>query len=84
MDPIRAFTEHPASVGESYFEHLWHALYFGGRMMFGGVACLVHALLPFMFVCTGSRTITDLNERMISKRRPVALPPIASDKRLPL
>ena len=85
MDPIRAFTEHPASVGESYFEHLLHAVCFGSRMVFAGVACLVHGVLPFMFVRTGSRAITELNERMISQRRPAAsLHPIASDKRLPL
>jgi len=84
MDPIRAFTAHPASVGESYLEHLFQAVCFGTRMMFAGVACLVHGVLPFLFVRTGSRAITELNERMISKRCREPLRPIASDKRLPL
>jgi hypothetical protein len=46
-----------------------HAACFGVRMMAAGVACLVHAVLPFLFVHTGSRTIGELNERMITGRR---------------
>ena len=83
MNLMRAFNEHPASVGESYFAHLAHALGFGTRMVFAGIACLVHGVLPFLFVRTGSRAIAELNDRMITKRRPVPLSPIASDKRLP-
>jgi hypothetical protein len=82
MNLIRAFTDHPASVGESYFEHLGRAVCFGSRMVFAGFACLVHGVLPFLFVRTGSRTIAELNERM--GRRATALPPLASDKRLTL
>jgi hypothetical protein len=53
-------------------------------MVFAGLACLVHGVLPFMFVRTGSRAITELNERMVSTRRAAPLAPIPSDKRLPL
>jgi hypothetical protein len=80
---IRAFTDHPASVGESYSEHLLRAVYFGTRMVFAGVACLLHGVLPFLFVRTGSRAIAELNDRMVANRR-VGLPAISSDKRLPL
>jgi hypothetical protein len=83
MLPLRAFTEHPASVGESYLEHLARASCFGTRMMFAGLACLLHGLLPFLFVQTGSRAISELNERMVVNRR-VSRLPIASDSRLPL
>jgi hypothetical protein len=84
MSPWRAFTEHPTSVGESYSEHLGQALCFGGRMIFAGVACLVHGLLPFLFVRTGSRAIAELNERMIANRRRTTVAPIATDRRLSL
>jgi Family of unknown function (DUF6356) len=83
MNLIRAFTEHPASVGESYGEHLGRASCFGLRMMFAGIACLVHGVLPFLFQRTGSRAIADLNERMVVNRRR-APPLIASDKRFTL
>jgi hypothetical protein len=65
----RAFTEHPASVGESYTQHCVCAAGFGARMVLAGIACMIHAVLPFMFVRTGSRTIAELNERMVVNRR---------------
>jgi len=64
MQWLRFFTEHPASVGESYGRHLRRATIFGVRMVLAGMACLVHALLPFLFVHTGSRAVAELNESM--------------------
>ena len=84
MSPMRAFTEHPASVGESYGEHMSHAACFGTRMVFAGLACLVHGVLPFLFVRTGSRTIAELNDRMVRNRRSMRGLTLANDKRLPL
>jgi hypothetical protein len=86
MDLIRPFTEHPASVGESYLQHLGRAVGFGARMMFAGVACVVHGVLPFLFVRTGSRAISELNERMVLNRRVVSVTssPLTGDNRLPL
>lgn len=80
MNLIRAFTEHPASVGESYGEHLARAACFGTRMIGAGIACLVHALLPFLFVRTGSQAVSELNDRMLVGRR-APTPPIASNPR---
>ena len=63
------FTEHPASVGETYGEHLGQATGFGLRMIGGGLACLVHGLLPFLFETTGSRIVQSLHRRMVTHRR---------------
>ena len=63
-----SFTEHPASVGESYLEHLRQAAGYAVRMIGGGLAVMVHAVLPFLFAKTGSGVITDLNTRMIAAR----------------
>ena len=65
---IKAFTEHPASVGENYWQHFRHASGFGGRMIVAGVACLLHAVFPFLFVKTGSKQINHLHKRMITNR----------------
>lgn len=64
----RLFTEHPASVEESYGEHMANASHFGVRMLGAGLACLVHAVFPFLFVTTGSDTIRGLHGRMSSRR----------------
>lgn len=64
----KAFTEHPAAVGETYGEHLVQASRFGGRMILGGIACLLHGIFPFLFVKTGSREISRLHDRMVAHR----------------
>jgi hypothetical protein len=66
---MNPFTDHPATVGESYLEHMRVALGFGAAMLVGGLACIVHALLPALFVTTGSQTIEALHDRMVTKRR---------------
>jgi hypothetical protein len=63
------FVEHPASVDETYLEHLISAVSFGTKMIVAGVACMVHGLLPAVFVTRGSDTICALHERMVLKRR---------------
>jgi hypothetical protein len=75
--PRLSFTEHPAAVGETYVEHLGVAGGFGVRMILGGLACLVHGLLPFLFTTTGSRTIAALHERMVVSRRRTAAQAVA-------
>jgi hypothetical protein len=83
MSILRSFTDHPASVGESYLEHLGRATGFGLRMVFAGLACLLHGLLPFMFQRTGSRAISELHERMVVSRRVARHAPVHG-ARLPL
>lgn len=63
-----SFTEHPASVGESYAEHFVVASGFGFAMLRGGLACLVHGVFPFLCTTTGSGTIRALHERMVTHR----------------
>lgn len=64
----RPFTEHPASVNESYAEHLAASWSFAFRLLGAGAACLMHGLFPFLFTTTGSRTITVLHDRMVANR----------------
>jgi Family of unknown function (DUF6356) len=80
----RLFTEHPDSVGESYFEHMGVALSFAGPLLAAGLAALIHALLPFLCVATASGTVKRLHARMISRTphlsaRPAQDGPLAWD-----
>jgi hypothetical protein len=63
-----SFTKHPASVGESYFEHMGNAFSFGLRMLGAGLACLIHGILPFLFTKTGSTMVTVLHRQMTLRR----------------
>lgn len=65
---FRAFTEHPESVGETYLEHMGSASWFAMNMFVAGLACLVHAILPFAFQKTGSQRIRLLYDRMVANR----------------
>lgn len=65
MSPLpRCFSEHPASVGESYSEHMSTALSFAGPLAVAAGAALVHAVFPWLFVTKASRTVKALHERM--------------------
>jgi uncharacterized protein DUF6356 len=64
----RLFLDHPRSVGESYLEHQRHAFGFGISLLGAALACLVHAVVPGLFVRTGSQAITRLHDRMVTHR----------------
>jgi hypothetical protein len=51
------FNTHPASVGESYWQHFGVALKYAGWLFAAGFCALVHAVLPFMFEKTASGMI---------------------------
>jgi hypothetical protein len=65
----RLFMEHPASVGETYLEHMAVAGAFGWAMLKASAACFAHALVPALCTTTGSRIIRDLHGRMVLNRR---------------
>ncbi len=64
---MRIFTEHPESIGETYFQHLKHALCFGLKMAIGGIACMIHAIFPFLFQKTGSRALEELHSKFAKR-----------------
>lgn len=72
MALMRLFTEHPASLGETYPQHMRAALSFAGPLAKAAGAALVHAVFPFLFVTTASDTIKTLHGRMT--RRCAACP----------
>jgi len=65
----RVFLEHPRSLSENYWEHQQRALGFGMAMIAGGIACVIHALVPALFERTASTTVLRLHERMRATHR---------------
>ena len=55
---------HLDSVRESYFQHLFFAVCFGGRMIGAGIAAILHGLCPALFQYTGSKTIFRLSDEL--------------------
>jgi Family of unknown function (DUF6356) len=71
------FTRHPDALGETYLQHLWHALSYSGRMFLAGGAALVHALLPFLFEKTASNMIKTMYAEMTARGATAPVEPAA-------
>ena len=65
---FRRFSDHPATVNETYLQHMGSAFGFGGRMLLGAFACFVHGLFPWLCLTRGSDTIRTLHRRMVTHR----------------
>lgn len=61
---FRGFIDHPASVNETYFQHMRFAAGFAMTLFAAGGAALVHAIVPPLFETTASRQIAKLHARM--------------------
>jgi len=64
---MNAFTEHPRSVGESYWRHMGVALSFAGSLLLAAAASLVHAIFPFLCTRTGSGIVMRLHARVMKR-----------------
>lgn len=54
------FTEHPHAMNETYWQHAWFSLKSAGRLLIAGVAAIVHAIFPFLFVYTASKLVAKM------------------------
>jgi uncharacterized protein DUF6356 len=70
----RLFQDHPKSLGMTWASHGWGAVAIGGRMIGGGLACIVHAIVPGWFTETAGRTIMGLHEHMVQRKAGAANP----------
>jgi|TARA_R100000479_G_scaffold38737_1_gene17211 hypothetical protein len=66
---MNIFTEHPYRNGETYFQHMKKALSFAGIFLFLTFTSVTHALLPFLFITTGSDMIKRLHINMRERTR---------------
>ena len=66
---IGASKRHLGDAGEGYFQHLRFATKVGAVAIGGGLACIVHAVVPGLFTTTGSRAIAKLNQLVEERTR---------------
>ncbi|MCH9838737.1 MAG: DUF6356 family protein [Ilumatobacter sp.] len=69
MEIRQHFTEHPASVGETYGEHFRVAVGFAVSLAVAAAAAAVHAVVPSWCTKTASSRIVSLHEQMTSGAR---------------
>ncbi|MBM7066029.1 DUF6356 family protein [Actibacterium sp. 188UL27-1] len=65
---LAAFTDHPASIGESYWQHFGFALRFSGRLFVAGGAALIHAVVPALCETTASRCIRAMHDDLTRRQ----------------
>ena len=61
---IPKLDKHLKDVDETYFEHMYHALGYTLTFLLLTVTTLIHSILPFLFVETGSKKIQELNKHI--------------------
>ncbi|WP_338294107.1 DUF6356 family protein [Planctobacterium marinum] len=64
----KLFIEHPDSVNESYGEHFLVAMGFAIKLFIASIVCLVHGLIPGLFVKTASNLMRELYSSMVVNR----------------
>jgi hypothetical protein len=69
MDIRAKFTEHPASVDETYFEHMQVASHFARELFGAAICCAIHAVFPWRHCTTGSSKVKELHAEMTAGAR---------------
>ncbi len=60
----RIFLDHPATVNESFLQHMRFALGFAMALLAAGGAALVHAFVPCLFEKTAGNIVRALHHRI--------------------
>lgn len=63
------FTHHPHSVDETYLMHFKHASGYGIKMIYGGMACILHAIFPFLCQNTASDVMLKMMRHYVSRMK---------------
>ncbi len=61
------FTNHPATVNETYFGHMKFAFGFAFLLGVAAVAALIHAVIPALCETTASRILQRLHARITAR-----------------
>lgn len=61
------FLDHPATVNETYFEHMRFALGFAFWLATAALAAALHAVIPALCETTASRILARLHARIASR-----------------
>ncbi|MGB6975989.1 MAG: DUF6356 family protein [Gammaproteobacteria bacterium] len=71
------FTKHPRIHEETYLEHFKYAFKCGIKMIFAGIAFIIHAIFPWLFEYTGSNRVYDLAKKLSGKlnssKKPISM-----------
>ena len=61
---VMAISKHLEFVKESYLQHLWFTVKVSVHLLVLSVVCLIHGLIPWIFVGTTSDAIKQIGEKL--------------------
>lgn len=65
------FTNHPNSIGETYFQHFLKSMSFGIKLIFIGFRAFIHAVLPWCYEYSVSDYVYKLNQTLQNRKKTV-------------
>jgi Family of unknown function (DUF6356) len=68
------FVAHPDALGESYLQHMGHAMSYAGRLFGAAFCAFAHGLFPFLFEKNASNAVKAMYGEMTSRGATQALP----------
>jgi hypothetical protein len=68
----RVFLDHPHRVNEGFFEHMFFALTFSGRLFKASAAAFLHAFVPALCETTASQAIMNMHAEIAARRAQMA------------
>ena len=60
--------KHLKDINETYFEHMKFAHRSGFRMIWAGIACVIHSIYPDIFVTTASDALKKITEEINQRK----------------
>ena len=62
--------KHLEEQGETYFQHMRHAMGIAFLLVSTGAKCFIHALVPSLFVCCVSSRLAEINAKVNRNETP--------------
>lgn len=68
----QVFHDHPAKVGEGYFDHMAFAFGFSARLFRAAIAAFVHGVVPCLHETTASSEVMAMHTEIRDRRARMA------------
>lgn len=65
----KAFTDHPATVDETYGEHFGVAISYSRRLAVASAKAAIHAIVPGLCCTSASAAIREMNDEIVDHGR---------------
>jgi hypothetical protein len=63
------YNRHLNQVGENYFTHFSFAAKSSAKLMITSIILMIHAILPFIFLDKGSKSVKEINNQMQNRAK---------------